>query len=266
MESQQTLKFNLFCLKLKHCKTQKKLESLIYPQILKELKIDPNWVPNLYSKLRPLLLPLSQTVRHLRNRKNQSPHLRRLDRPLSNPELSNPTKNSETFFLTKDKNEDDNINTNAVKNCFRRQQKNGNPTISVDNKYKLLYSEVLAAFISLKKLTNACQLSPKKVKIFLRSQSSLTKYGLFRKRYPRLKVIVNEIKKIWILGFYGETGQVKRKGTIFVSCCQLSISLLTSGAPVDQICYRNSRSFQKIIKTEQPKKFGLTRRVRKNMY
>ena len=33
----------------------------------------------------------------------------------------------------------------------------------------------------------------KKVKNFLRSQPSHTKYGLFRKTYPRLKVIVNDI-------------------------------------------------------------------------
>ena len=78
----------------------------------------------------------------------------------------------------------------------RRQQKNGNPTISEEKKLKLLYTKGPAAF---ENLTNASQLSPKKVRNFLRSQSSHTKYGLFCKTYPRLKVIVNDINEIWSL-------------------------------------------------------------------
>ena len=88
----------------------------------------------------------------------------------------------------------------AVKNRLRRrQQKNGNPTISEEKKFKLLYTKGPGAFDSVKNLTNASQLSPKKIKKFLRSKSSHTKYGLFRKTYPRLKVIVNDINEIWSL-------------------------------------------------------------------
>ena len=85
----------------------------------------------------------------------------------------------------------------AVKNRLRRrQQKNGNLTISEEKKLKILYTKGPAAFGSIRKLTNASQLSPKKVENFLRSQSSHTKYGLFRKKYPRLKLIVNDINEI----------------------------------------------------------------------
>ena len=84
----------------------------------------------------------------------------------------------------------------AVKNHLRRQQKNGNPTISEEKKLKILYTKGPAAFGSVKNLTNASQLSTKKLKYFLRSQSSHTKYGLFRKSYPRLKVIANDINEI----------------------------------------------------------------------
>ena len=85
----------------------------------------------------------------------------------------------------------------AVKNRLRRRhQKNGNPTISEEKKLKILYTKGPAAFGSVKNLTNASQLSPKKVKIFRTSQSSHTKYGLFRKTYPRLKVVVRDIKEI----------------------------------------------------------------------
>ena len=41
---------------------------------------------------------------------------------------------------------------------------------------------------------------------------------------------------------------------MFVSCCRVSLSLLTSGTPEDQIRLRNTQSFQKMIKTKQPKK------------
>ena len=52
----------------------------------------------------------------------------------------------------------------AVKNRLRqRQQKNGNPTIREEKKLKLLYTKGPAAFGSVKKLTNANQLSSKKV-------------------------------------------------------------------------------------------------------
>ena len=52
----------------------------------------------------------------------------------------------------------------AVMNRLRRhQQKNGNPTISEEKKLKLLYTKGPAAFGSVKNLTNASQLSPKKV-------------------------------------------------------------------------------------------------------
>ena len=79
-----------------------KLEGVFYPQILKELNLDPSLVPNTYAKqiLRSLKSEaakpstssfLSPTTRHLRSRRDQNPPLRRLDRQLSSPEPSNPT-------------------------------------------------------------------------------------------------------------------------------------------------------------------------------
>ena len=54
----------------------------------------------------------------------------------------------------------------AVKNRLRRQQKKGNPTISEETKLKMIYTTGSTAFGSVKNLTNASQLSPKKVKIY----------------------------------------------------------------------------------------------------
>ena len=101
-------------------------------------------------------------------RRDLNPPLRRLDRQLSNPKPSNPTKEKprkKNFFPPPTTTMTTMIKTmKAVKNRLRRrQQKNGNPTISEEKKLKLLYTKGPAAFGSVKNLTNASQLSPKKV-------------------------------------------------------------------------------------------------------
>ena len=149
----------------------KKLEGVFYPQILKELNLDPSLVSNTSTKqLNPQLLPpLSPTTtRQLRTRRDQNPPLRRLDRQLSNPKPSYPTKEKprkKYFSPPPTTTMTTMIKTmKAVKNRLRRrQQKNGNPTISEEKKLTVLYTKGPAAFGSVKNLTNASQLSPKKV-------------------------------------------------------------------------------------------------------
>ena len=127
-------------------------------------------MPNRFSarlrakQLSPQLLPpLSPTTRQLRSRRFQNHPLRSLDRQLSSPEPSNPTKEK-----PRKKNFSPPTTTmlksiKAVMNRLRRrQQKNGNPTISEEKKLKTLYTKGPAAFGSVKNLTNASQLSPKK--------------------------------------------------------------------------------------------------------
>ena len=165
----------------------KKLESVSYLQILKELNLDPNLVSNTYAKqiLRSLKSEAAQPstsssfvseTRQLRTRRDQNPPLRRLDRQLK-PKTKQSHKRKtqkKEFFSTNDNDDDD--DKKAVKNRLRRrQQKNGNPTISEEKKLKTIYTKVSAAFGSVKNLTNASQLSPKKIENFLRSQSSHTK-------------------------------------------------------------------------------------------
>ena len=65
----------------------------------------------------------------------------------------------------------------AVKNCLRRrQQKNGNPTISEGKKLKLLYTKGPAAFGSVKNLTNASQITKKSLKF---SEISIITYKVW---------------------------------------------------------------------------------------
>ena len=145
----------------------------------------------------------------------------------------------------------------AVKNRLRRrQQKNGNPTISEEKKLKLLYTKGPAAFGSVKNLTNGSQLSPKKVKKFLRSQSSHTKYGLFRKTYPRLKVIVNDINEIWSLDLaYVDKLAKYNRGVRYLLVAVDCLSRYLRVEPLKtKYAKETTEAFKKMIKTKQPKK------------
>ena len=144
----------------------------------------------------------------------------------------------------------------AVKSRLRRQQKNGNPIISEEKKLKILYTKVPAAFCSVKNLTNASQLSPKKVKNFLRSQSSHTKYGLFRKTYPRLKVIVNDIKEIWSLDLaYVDILAKYNRGVQYLLFAVNYLYRYLGVEPLKtKYAKERTEAFEKFIKTKQPKK------------
>ena len=138
----------------------------------------------------------------------------------------------------------------------RRQQKNGNPTISEEKKLKVLYTKGPAAFGSVKNLTNTSQLSPKKFRKFLRSQSSHTKYGLFRKTYPRLKVIVNDINEIWSLDLaYVDKLAKYNRGVQYLLVAVDCLSRYLRVEPLKtKYAKETSEAFKKMIKTKQPKK------------
>ena len=230
----------------------KKLEGVFYPQILKELNLDPSLVSNTYAKqiLRSLKSEAAKpstsssfvsdnptTEDSKRSKPSSSrtrsttlkPKTRQSDKiKIQKKEFFPPTTTMTTMIKI----------MKAVKNRLRRrQQNNGNPTISEEKKLKILYTKGPAAFGSVKNLTNASQLSPKKVKNFLRSQSSHTKYGLFRKTHPRLKVIVNDINEIWSLDLaYVDKLAKYNRGVRYLLVAVDCLSLLTSGTPEDQIC------------------------------
>ena len=142
----------------------------------------------------------------------------------------------------------------AVKNRLRRrQEKNENPTISEEKKLKILYTKGPAAFGSVRSLTNVSQLSPKKVKKLLRSQSSHSKSGLFRKTYPRLKVIVNDINEIWSLDLAYVDKMAKYNRWVYyllvaVNCISRYLRL---EALKTKYAKETTEAFKKMIKTVQ---------------
>ena len=71
--------------------------------------------------------------------------------------------------------------------------------LSVNDAKKLdnLYLKGPASFGNAKRLQNLGNLSIKKVKMYLEKRPSFTKYRLRRLRFPRFKVIVNDLNEIW---------------------------------------------------------------------
>ena len=100
----------------------------------------------------------------------------------------------------------------------------------------------------------------KDVNNFLRSQSSHTKYGLFRKTYPRLKVIVNDINEIWSLHLaYVDKLAKDNPGVQYLLVDVNSLSRYLRVEPWRPNKLKKQPNFsKKMIKTKQPKKFGLT--------
>ena len=77
-----------------------------------------------------------------------------------------------------------------------RVQKTG---LSIDDVKKLdnLYLKGPASFGNAKRLQNLREISMKKVKMYLESKPSFTKYRSRHLRFPRLKVNVNDLNEIW---------------------------------------------------------------------
>ena len=80
----------------------------------------------------------------------------------------------------------------------RRKEKNG-LTIKDVKLLDRLYSKGPASFGSSKRLQDLSKLPMTKVKMYLETKPSFTKYCAQRLIFPRLKVIVNDLNEVWSL-------------------------------------------------------------------
>ena len=71
--------------------------------------------------------------------------------------------------------------------------------ISKEERQKLLklYTKGPAAYGSVSNLQKASKFPREKVERFLETINAHSKYGLFKKRFPRLSVIAYDINEIW---------------------------------------------------------------------
>ena len=108
----------------------------------------------------------------------------------------NSNKNQEEDLRQKKK-----VQSQKSMRAKRRQSKTRveKTGLSIDDVKKLdnLYLKGPASFGNAKRLQNLSKLSMKKVKMYLETKPSFTKYRSRRLRFPRLKVIVDDLNEIW---------------------------------------------------------------------
>ena len=105
---------------------------------------------------------------------------------------------------TKKSTKEDNLNQRKSQELMkvkRRQRKMrvDKTGISIDDvrKFDKLYLNGPASFGSAKRLQKLSKLSMKKIKMYLETKPSFNKYRSRCLRFPRLKVVVNDINEIW---------------------------------------------------------------------
>ena len=132
--------------------------------------------------------------------------------------------------------------------------------LSKDDVKKLdnLYLKGPASFGNAKRLQNLSKLSMKKVKMYLETKPSFTKYRSRRLRFPRLKVIVNDLNEIWSvdLSFVDKLAKYN-SGVKYLLVAVDCLSRYLRVEPLKtKYATETAEAFKKMIKHKQPKKFG----------
>ena len=126
--------------------------------------------------------------------------------------------------------------------------------LSIDDMKKLnnLYLKGPASFGNAKNLS---KLSMKKVSLYLETKPSFTKYRSSRLRFPRLKVIVNDLNEVWSvdIAFVDKFAKYNRG----VKCLLVAVDCLSRYLKVEPLktkyATETAEAFKKTIKHKQPK-------------
>ena len=171
---------------------------------------------------------------------------------LENKRNSSSNKNNQEEDLKQKKK----VRSQKSKRAKRRQTKTRveKTGLSIDDVKKLdnLYLKGPASFGNAKRLQKLSKLLMKKVKMYLETKPSFTKYRSRRLRFPRLKVIVKDLYEIWSvdLAFVDKLAKYNRgvKYLVAVDC-------LSRYLRVEPLKTKHAtEAFKKMIKHKQPKK------------
>ena len=137
----------------------------------------------------------------------------------------------------------------------RRVEKTG---ISIDDVRKLdkLYLNGPASFGGAKRLQDLSKLSMKKIKMYLETKPSFNKYRSRRLRFPRLKVVVNDINEIWSVDLAYVDKLAKYNGG--VKYLLVAVDCLSRYLRVEPLktkyATETAQVFKKMMKHKQPEK------------
>ena len=130
--------------------------------------------------------------------------------------------------------------------------------LSIDDVKKIgnLYLKGPASFGNAKRLQNLNKLSMKKVKMYLETKPSFTKYRSRRLRFPRLKVIVNDLNEIWSVDLaFADKLANYNSGVKYLLVAVDCLSRYLRVEPLKtKYATETAEAFKKMIKHKQPKK------------
>ena len=152
----------------------RKIDQSEYCQILAVLPIEPEFVANTYAK---------QTIQAYEIEQEFFPTQQSPQSGSANP------KRGTTGKMTKSKRQ----------TKKRANRKNAIASSSERKTVEQHYSKGPASFGSPKRLHTQSKMSMAKVRSYLETKPSFTKYRLIRLNFPRLRVIVKDINEIWSL-------------------------------------------------------------------
>ena len=122
-----------------------------------------------------------------------------------------------------------------------------------------LYSKGPASFGSSNRLKDFSKLPMTKVKIYLETKPSFTKYRAQRLNFPRLKVIVNDLNEIWSLDLAHVDKLAKYNRN--VKYLLVAVDCLSRYLRVESLKTKNAtetaKAFRNMIKHKQPQKVWL---------
>ena len=122
-----------------------------------------------------------------------------------------------------------------------------------------LYLKGPASFGNLTRLKTQSKLSFGKDKTYLETKPSFTKYRPFRLRFPRLKVIVKDIKECWSvdLAYVDKLAKYNRIVKYLLVAVDCLPRYLRVKPLKTKYATETPSAFKKMIKNKQPQKCGL---------
>ena len=119
-----------------------------------------------------------------------------------------------------------------------------------------LYSRGHASFGSSKRLPKHSKLSLAKVKTYLDTKPSFTKYRSIRMQFPRLKVIVKDINEIWSLdlAYVDNLAKYNREVKYLLVAVDCLSQYLRVQPLKTKYATKAADAFKKLIKHKQPEK------------
>ena len=215
----------------------KKIDVQKYSKILSELDIAAHLVYNTHAK--KVLDEFYSEEEEEQPTRKQKKQQQKQSRGRSETKVQNQKSMRAKRRQTKTRVEKTGLSIDDVKN--------------IDN----LYLKGPASFGKAKRLQNLSRLSINKVKMYLETKPSFTKYRSRRLRFPRLKVIVNDLNEIWSvdLAFVDKLAKYNSGVKYLLVAVDCQSTYLRVEPLKTKFATETAQAFKKMIKHKQPKKF-----------